>query len=122
MDQLGAAIGVARGQISNWESGKRVPGPKSLFQLSKVLEFGLNTIANIGEHRQEAVQLIDPPVMQIPLVSQYAYAGYLEGYQNTTYMTDLPKVPFNVDHYGKGKYLAFEVRGDSCHRHDRWQL
>lgn len=63
--------------------------------------------------REEAVRLVEPTVMEIPLVSQYAYAGYLDGYQDTTYMTDLPKVPFNVDHYGRGKYLAFEVRGDS---------
>ena len=51
--------------------------------------------------------------MEVPLVNQYAYAGYLDSYQNTNYMNELPKIPFFVDHFGKGNYMAFEVRGDS---------
>lgn len=52
-------------------------------------------------------------VVYIPLVNQYAYAGYLDGYGDVTYMDQLPQVPFIVDYEGKGNYIAFEVRGDS---------
>lgn len=49
----------------------------------------------------------------VPLVNQYAYAGYLSGYQNNTYMDSLPTIPFMTDHEMRGNYIAFEVKGDS---------
>lgn len=50
---------------------------------------------------------------RVPLVNQYAYAGYLTGYQDQEYIDQLPTVLFDVDHDPKGNYLAFEVKGDS---------
>lgn len=52
-------------------------------------------------------------VLYVPLVNQYAHAGYLNGYQNDTYMTTLPTIPFIADHEARGNYIAFEVKGDS---------
>ena len=49
----------------------------------------------------------------VPFVNQYAYAGYLAGYQDQEYIDQLPTVLFDVDHDPKGNYLAFEVKGDS---------
>lgn len=49
----------------------------------------------------------------IPLVSQYAYAGYLSGYADAEYMDSLPIVDFTPDREMTGNWLAFEVRGDS---------
>lgn len=51
--------------------------------------------------------------MNVPLVGQYAYGGYLCGYQDETYVAQLPKIPFVVDHEARGRYVAFEMRGDS---------
>lgn len=51
--------------------------------------------------------------MHVPLVNQYAYGGYLNGYQDNTYMDSLPTIPFIVDHEGRGNYIVFEVKGDS---------
>lgn len=56
---------------------------------------------------------IQQDVVYIPLVNQYAYAGYLDGYSDVTYMDQLPKIPFIVDQEGHGNYIAFEVKGDS---------
>ena len=56
---------------------------------------------------------IQQDVVYIPLVNQFAYAGYLDGYTDTTYMEQLPKIPFIVDKEGHGNYIAFEVKGDS---------
>lgn len=51
--------------------------------------------------------------MHVPLVNQYAYAGYLNGYQDRTYIESLPTIPFLADHEGRGNYIVFEVKGDS---------
>lgn len=52
-------------------------------------------------------------VMWVPLVSIYAYAGYMSGYGDAEYISALPLEPFMVDRDYKGNYLCFEIRGDS---------
>lgn len=68
-----------------------------------------------NENKQElqAVPLNPNAIINVPLVNQYAYAGYLNGYQNETYMNTLPTIPFIADHEARGNYIAFEVKGDS---------
>ena len=63
--------------------------------------------------KKEAEPLNPNAVLYVPLVNQYAYAGYLNGYQNETYMNTLPTIPFIADHEARGNYIAFEVKGDS---------
>lgn len=52
-------------------------------------------------------------LMDVPIVNQYAYAGYLRGYSDDEYLENLPKLPWLVDKEYKGVYRIFEVRGDS---------
>lgn len=52
-------------------------------------------------------------VLYVPLVTQYAYAGYLCGYADEEYIETLPTVPFIVDKEAHGNYVSFEVKGDS---------
>lgn len=61
----------------------------------------------------EAVPLNQNFIINVPLVNQYAQAGYLCGYEDATYLATLPTIPFIIDHEAKGNYVAFEVRGDS---------
>lgn len=49
----------------------------------------------------------------VPLVSQYAYAGYLSGYSDPEYVEQLPTIDFTPDREMTGNWLAFEVKGDS---------
>lgn len=49
----------------------------------------------------------------VPLVSQYAYGGYLTGYADPEYIGKLPSIDFTPDREMTGNYLAFEVKGDS---------
>lgn len=51
--------------------------------------------------------------MFVPLINQYAYAGFMSGYSDPMYIENLPKIPFIVDQEYKGHYLCFEVKGDS---------
>jgi hypothetical protein len=52
-------------------------------------------------------------IMIVPLVQDYAYAGYLSGYQDNEYLDELPKHSFVVNKQHKGHYMAFQVIGDS---------
>lgn len=63
--------------------------------------------------KKEAEPLNPNAIIYVPLVNQYAYAGYLNGYQSETYMNTLPTIPFIADHEARGNYIAFEVKGDS---------
>ncbi|MDI3319162.1 S24 family peptidase [Pinibacter soli] len=57
----------------------------------------------------------NPNIFEVKLVSQYAYAGYLNGYGDAEYLGTLPTVPFVLPDgpTPKGSYLAFEVKGES---------
>lgn len=52
-------------------------------------------------------------LMSVPLVGQYAEAGYLSGYNDPQYLDDLEKYSVIVDRHHRGVYRAFSVRGDS---------
>lgn len=61
----------------------------------------------------EVAPFIPSNIINVPLVGQYAYAGYLCGYADAEYIETLPTVPFIVDSEPHGHYIAFEVKGDS---------
>lgn len=71
---------------------------------------GNDAVVNMGA---EAKPMKLEHIVFAPLVSQYAYAGYLSGYADEEYIEGLPVIPFFADHEAKGNYVAFEVRGDS---------
>lgn len=73
---------------------------------------GEGSILNAAK-QNEVTQLTIGGVMMVPLVNQYAHAGYMAGYADVEYIESLPKIPWVVDHEYKGKYVSFEVRGDS---------
>jgi hypothetical protein len=52
-------------------------------------------------------------IMIVPLVQDYAYAGYLSGYQDEEYLEELPKHSFAVNKQHRGNYMAFQVIGES---------
>ena len=52
-------------------------------------------------------------VIYVPLVSQYAHGGYLSGFADEEYLRQLPVIPFIIEQDARGRYIAFEVRGDS---------
>ena len=73
-------------------------------------------ISNISKENREileAIPLNQNYIINVPLVNQYAQAGYLCGFQDAAYIATLPTIPFIIDHEAKGNYVAFEVRGDS---------
>lgn len=96
------------------------PSSATIEAIASAIE-GLNAewlLLGKGEMRQqkperEACAIAQPNVMMVPLVSQYAQAGYLSGFTDSEYIEALPRIPIMGDHELRGEYLAFEVRGDS---------
>lgn len=75
---------------------------------------GEGEMLNTPNQPSDEASLIDEPIiLRVPLVSQYAQAGYLCGYADAAYMATLPTIPYIVDHEAQGHYVAFEVKGDS---------
>lgn len=119
---FGEKIGIKQAYLSEIESGKK-PLTEELY--NNIIEaFGIDKVSayfidarlsdNIAVAAiNEAIPLNQNYIINVPLVNQYAQAGYLCGYQDAAYIATLPTIPFIIDHEAKGNYVAFEVRGDS---------
>lgn len=122
--------GVSAGNLSSYLSGKMKPSKPFLTKFynaygdklkikvlkSSIDKYDLNHTTNKKKKKlnpdNAAVANMDN-VMYVPLVNQYAYGGYLSGYADEEYVQQLTKIPFMVDKEYRGKYMCFEVRGDS---------
>lgn len=129
---LAEKIGVKPNTISNYESGNSAPDFDKLNMIIKELDTDANTILfvdlrlypegypqtsvvnepGIG-HKKHFETYGDKLIMWVPVINQPAYAGYLNGYNDVTYIGSLPKEPWMVDKEYKGNYLTFEANGDS---------
>lgn len=119
-------LGISPATLSNW---KRRNTYDSLLIIDKCKDIDLNWLFQSDSHNEIlGSHIVNEPVtdygngrkitpspfiMNVPIVSNYAYAGYLSGFSHTEFMDNLPTMPFFVDREYKGKYVAFEVRGDS---------
>lgn len=101
---------ISQSSLGNYKNGKTKPTPANA-------EILLQYFSNINKEESietnEVIPLSQNYILNVPLVNQYAYAGYLNGYEDTAYMATLPTIPFIVDHEAMGNYVAFEVKGDS---------
>lgn len=116
------SIGVKYQRIFDLQKGKVKKISSSLANdiISKYGQFNLTWLLtgegemlNTPKPENEASPIDEPIILRVPLVSQYAHAGYLAGYADASYMDSLPTIPYIVDHEALGHYVAFEVKGDS---------
>lgn len=117
------SIGVKYQRIFDLQKGKVKKISSSLANdiISKYGQFNLTWLLtgegemlNTPSQPSDEASPIDEPItLRVPLVSQYAQAGYLCGYADAAYMATLPTIPYIVDHEAQGHYVAFEVKGDS---------
>lgn len=101
---------ISQSTLGNYKNGKTKPTPANAEILLQY--FSKEKGSNINQ-TVEASPLTPEHIIHVPLVNQYAYAGYLCGYADEEYIETLPSIPFIVDQEGHGKYMAFEVKGDS---------
>jgi transcriptional regulator with XRE-family HTH domain len=77
---------------------------KFISEINYPLEPGETPFIELGEGQY---------LMVMPLVHEYAYAGYLSGYADPEYVEELSKHTIVVTKQHRGTYRAFEIVGDS---------
>lgn len=113
--ELAKKLDVSLRAVQTWEGGTRSPKFEIMQKITNLYENYEQKGIRKQYIKSNAVKLSDDiPTMLVPLIHQYAYAGYLSGFSDPEYIDELPKIPFIVENgTHKGNYLAFEVRGDS---------
>ena len=119
--ELGAAIGKSRKTINLYENHGNIPeGVQKLLEIFFLeKEEGVN-VTEIKENSNEtlpkekdAFWVQYSRYKEVPIVTHRAQAGFLAGWGDPHYEEELPKALFEVDREYKGKYICFEVSGDS---------
>lgn len=107
--------GLSNGYIKSLRKSPSVDKMNSIIRaFPEINELWLQTGAGrMLKDTSNAVEFIPTRRAGVPLVSQYAYAGYLGGYGDPSYVDTLPTIDFTPDREMTGNYLAFEVKGDS---------
>lgn len=108
-------LGIEQSYLSQIENGKRPLSPQKLNMIrdkygNSIMKYEQN-ISN-AETVHEIFFRKSSPDFEVPLISQYAYAGYLSGFADPVYLESQPTYKVIHDHNG-GNYVAFEVKGDS---------
>ncbi len=107
--ELSKSIGVGIRAIQYWEKGERkIPETTAFFMKSLLAKKQKATNEN-----GSPVIFSDLKIMNVPLVNQYAQAGYLNGFADEEFTESLPTIPFTDDVEHRGEYMCFEVKGDS---------
>lgn len=84
---------------------------------SGVGENYFNSLKN--QQEDEALPVDFGNYLQIPLIQQRARAGFLSGWEDPEYVQELPTILWEVDKEYKGRYVCFEVTGDSMDNDSR---
>lgn len=124
--ELSSSTGISQSTLSRIINKGSKPNLKNSEALAKYFQITKDWLINgsiekedfnqssvLNESNSEYLKSESLSVMHVPLVNQYAYAGYMSGSGDTEYIDTLPKIPFVLDKEYKGEYLCFEVKGDS---------
>ncbi len=128
-EQLATKIGVKRSVLGAYEEGRAEPGLQNLINLSTELNVSVDELIsqdfsdeNIKPSGQAhdiegkrlrvlAITVNSKDEEGIQLVPQKASAGYLNGYLDPEYISELPV--FLLPIFQNGTFRAFEIKGDS---------
>lgn len=128
--EMARLAGLKESAARKYEQGLSEPGLAALQKLAEAFKVDINwllsgkgTMTPAYESAasqetyagEESVSYASVNYINVPLVQQYAYAGYLAGFADPEYMDELPRIPFPANGPAKGNYIAFEIRGDSMY-------
>lgn len=122
-EQFANEVGIKRSLVGAYEEGRAEPRLQTLIRIAEVFNVtaddmiskDLTTAAPVMA--REKVKVLSITVDQednenIELVPQKAAAGYLNGYSDPEYLSDLPRFRLPMLP-GNATYRAFEISGDS---------
>lgn len=119
--EFGEQIGVKLRTVQSWESGDRNISHSALIVLEDILEkYAQGTQSdNTPVHikNKNGNKFTELPggkfIIQVPLIPGKAFAQYLTECCDGEVMEGYAEIAFDVDHIGRGNYVAFEIKGDS---------
>ena len=123
-EQFAQKLGIKRSLVGAYEEGRAEPRLQNLSKISKVLNvtvdgliFGTQTTLKSIKFQKEKIKILPITMDQeenenIELIHQKASAGYLNGFSDPEFISELPK--FQLPMLAKNAtYRAFEIMGDS---------
>lgn len=124
-EQLAEKIGIKRSLLGAYEEGRAEPNLVNLLKFSEVLDVGLEELVSGKSENEEmdkvdiegrnirvlSISLNNKDEEQIHLVQHKASAGYLNGFADPEFISNLPV--FGIPGYKNGSFRAFEISGDS---------
>lgn len=124
-EEFAKVAGVSVRTVQNWEAGSKIPKSKHAFLRAlrnnssdnnnsnvNVINEPTETYENSNGNKFIALKNGKYKIL-VKKVPVRAFGSYLSDFQNVGFLEDLEEVSFTVDHIGKGKYMCFEVEGDS---------
>jgi len=120
--EFGEMLGVSMRAVQSWESGSRNMPKSNMVLLQQKLDAHESTQSAVNEspelyENSNGNKFITMKSGKLKIfvrkVPVKAFGSYLTDFQNIEYIDELEEVAFTVDHIGKGKYMCFEVEGDS---------
>lgn len=119
--EFGEKLGVSLRAVQSWESGDRNISQSAALVLNELLLKNKNAIHNESEEEfwenKSGNKYFELPngkyIVKVPLVPAKAYATYISEHCDADFIDGLIEISFDVDHIGRGKYVAFEIKGDS---------
>lgn len=128
-EQMSERLGIKRSLLGAYEEGRAEPNLNCLLLISKIFEIPVEALIqekisegnNLQKIRKKdiegnklrvlAVTVDKDDKENIHLVPQKAAAGYMNGFSDPEYVSELPK--FYLPIFTNGTYRAFEIKGDS---------
>jgi len=122
-EQFANQVGIKRSVVGAYEEARAEPRLQTLMSIAEVLNVSTDDLiatdltTGKGSSPRDKVRILSITVDKednenIELVPQKAAAGYMNGYSDPEYISELPK--FNLPMLPKNAtYRAFEISGDS---------
>ncbi|TAH26328.1 MAG: helix-turn-helix domain-containing protein [Cytophagales bacterium] len=122
------AIGIKRSLIGSYEEGRAEPNLQTLKKIASILEVSIDDIISLDLSKDQFFLAEKPDLKgkslriltisvnnnnneNIVLIPQKASAGYLNGYADTEFISEMPQ--FHLPIFNNGSFRAFEIKGDS---------
>lgn len=111
--QFAEFLGVGLSSVTKWESGVNKMSESVQMLLREKLKSLESAPSQKPPPQPDAALVENVHFMRVPVVPVNAYAGFLNGYFDESYMEEMPYEYWEVDREYRGRYVVFEVKGDS---------
>ncbi|MGL4630802.1 MAG: XRE family transcriptional regulator [Leadbetterella sp.] len=125
-EYLATELNITRSRLSSWEEHRAEPPIDLIIRLSEYFNVSVDSLVKIDLTKVQDLRdllkiggnrILFPVMVDtegrdlVELVPVRASAGYLQGYSNDEFISNLPRISLPID--GPGKYRGFPIQGDS---------